>query len=215
MTMSGHASIPWPELKRPLIAILRGIRPDEAEAVAAALIEAGFEAIEIPLNSPDPFVSIETAAKLAPGHCLIGAGTVLAPDEVDALATAGGRLVVSPNVDTRVIARAVTHDMVSMPGIFTATEALLALRAGASGLKFFPVSALGPGGITAIRAVLPDGVAICAVGGISEADFAAYAAAGIRCFGLGSSLYRPGASAADVGARARAAIAAYDAAFGR
>ena len=214
MTMSGHASIPWSEMKRPLIAILRGIRPHEAEAVTAALIEAGFEAIEIPLNSPDPFASIETAAKLAPGRCLIGAGTVLAPEQVDALAAAGGRLMVSPNVEPQVIARATAHGMVSMPGIFTATEALLALRAGASGLKFFPVSALGPGGITAIRAVLPESVAICAVGGISEADFAAYAAAGIRCFGLGSSLYRPGASAADVGAKARTAIAAYDAAFG-
>jgi len=215
MTMSGHASIPWPELKRPLIAILRGIRPDEAAPVAAALIEAGFEAIEIPLNSPDPFVSIEKVATLAPGYCVIGAGTVLAPEQVNALAAAGGRLMVSPNVDPQVIARATAHGMITMPGVFTATEALLALGAGASGLKFFPASVLGPGGITAIRAVLPEGAAICAVGGISEADFAAYAAAGIRCFGLGSSLYRPGASAADVGARARAAIAAYDAAFGR
>jgi len=208
-------AVPWPELKRPLIAILRGIRPDEAEAIVAALIEAGFEAIEIPLNSPNPFASIETAAKLAPGHCLIGAGTVLAPEQVDALAAAGGRLMVSPNVDPQVIARAAAHGLVSMPGIFTATEALLALGAGASGLKFFPASVLGPGGIAAIRAVLPEGVAICAVGGISEADFAAYAAAGIRSFGLGSSLYGPGASAADVGGKARAAIAAYDAAFGR
>jgi 2-dehydro-3-deoxyphosphogalactonate aldolase len=179
------------------------------------LIDAGFQAIEIPLNSPDPFRSIEKAVRLAPAHCLIGAGTVLAPEEVDALAAAGGRLVVSPNIDARVIARAAAHGMITMPGVFTATEALLAIGAGASGLKFFPASVLGARGIAAIRAILPGGVEISAVGGISEADFVAYALAGIRSFGLDSSLYRPGASAAEVGAKARAAIAAYDAVFGR
>jgi 2-dehydro-3-deoxyphosphogalactonate aldolase len=213
--MPDRTAAPWPALKRSLIAILRGIRPDEVEAIVAAVIDAGFQAIEIPLNSPDPFRSIEKAVRLAPAHCLIGAGTVLAPDEVDALAAAGGRLVVSPNVDARVIARAAAHGMITMPGVFTATEALLAMGAGASGLKFFPASVLGARGIAAIRAILPGGVEISAVGGISEADFVAYAEAGIRGFGLGASLYRPGASAVDVGAKARVAIAAYDAVFGR
>jgi 2-dehydro-3-deoxyphosphogalactonate aldolase len=206
---------PWPVLRRSLVAILRGISPADAEAVVSALIEAGFEAIEIPLNSPDPLVSIETAAKLAPPDCLIGAGTVLDPEDVDRLADAGGRLMVSPNVDPAVIARATGRGMITMPGVFTATEALQAARAGASALKFFPASLLRPAGITAIRAVLPPDLEIGAVGGVSEADFADYARAGIRTFGLGSSLYRPGASAAETGNKAQAAIQAYDAAFGR
>ena len=207
--------VPWPHLKRSLVAILRGIQPGEAEGIVAALIEAGFEAIEIPLNSPYPFISIAKAAKLAPPGCLIGAGTVLTLDDVDRLADSGGRLMVSPNVAPEVIARASGHGMVTMPGVFTATEALLAVSAGASALKFFPASVLGAAGINAIRAVLPAGLEIGAVGGVSEADFSAYAAAGIRTFGLGSSLYRPGASAADVGTKAQAVITAYDTVFGR
>jgi 2-dehydro-3-deoxyphosphogalactonate aldolase len=202
-------------MKRSLVAILRGIRTDEVEPVVSALIERGFEAIEIPLNSPDPFASIEKAAKLAPPGCLIGAGTVLTPDQVDKLAEAGGRLMVSPNTAPEVIARACAHGMVTMPGVFTATDAFLAIGAGASALKFFPASVLGPAGIAAIRAVLPGDMEIGAVGGVSEADFASYAAAGLRTFGMGSSLYRPGASAADVGNKARAIIMAYDAVYGR
>ncbi len=209
------ARIPWPDLRRSLVAILRGIRPEETEAVVGALIEAGFEAIEIPLNSPDPFLSIERAAKLAPPGCLIGAGTVLEAGDVDRLAASGGRLMVSPNVEPDVIVRASQHGMITMPGVFTATEALLAIRSGASALKFFPASVLGVDGIKAIRAVLPPAVVVGAVGGVSEADFAAYGEAGIRTFGLGSSLYRPGASAEEVGRKARAAIAAYDKIFGR
>jgi 2-dehydro-3-deoxyphosphogalactonate aldolase len=207
--------IPWPHLQRSLVAILRGVRPDEVEPIVSALIEAGFEAIEIPLNSPDPFSSIEIAAKLAPPGCLIGAGTVLKADEVDRLAEAGGRLMVSPNVAPEVIARASARGMITMPGVFTATEALLAVNAGASALKFFPASVLGAAGINAIRAVLPGGMEIGAVGGVSEADFTAYAAVGIRTFGMGSSLYRPGASAGDVGNKARAIVAAYDTVFAR
>lgn len=203
----------WPRLKRSLVAILRGVRPDEIEGIAAALVEEGFEALEIPLNSPDPFASIEKAVRLAPAGCLVGAGTVLDVDDVDRLADVGGRLMISPNVEPAVIARASGHGMVSMPGVFTATEALAAARAGASALKFFPASVLGPAGIRAVRAVLPPELEIGAVGGVSEADFAAYAAAGIRTFGLGTSLYRPGMGADEVGARARAAVAAYDAAF--
>jgi 2-dehydro-3-deoxyphosphogalactonate aldolase len=207
--------IAWPRLNRSLVAILRGLRPAEAESIVSVLIEAGFEAIEIPLNSPDPFTSIATAAKLAPAGCLIGAGTVLTPEEADRLADAGGRLMVSPNVAPEVIARASARGLITMPGVFTATEALLAVKSGASALKFFPASVLGAAGINAIRAVLPAEMEIGAVGGVSEADFAAYAAVGIRTFGLGSSLYRPGASAADVANKARAVVAAYDTIFAR
>lgn len=206
--------VEWPSLKRPLVAILRGIRPEETASVVDALSDAGFEAIEIPLNSPEPFRSIEIGAQRAPADCLIGAGTVLTVGEVDRLAGAGGRLMVSPNVDAAVIRAATGKGMVTMPGVFTATEALLAASAGASALKFFPASVLGPSGINAIRAVLPKGLEIGAVGGVSERDFVAYAKAGIRTFGLGSSLYKPGASAAEIGVKARAVIAAYDAAFG-
>lgn len=203
----------WPKLKRDLVAILRGMRPDEAEGVAGALIDAGFEAIEIPLNSPEPFRSIEKVAKMAPSNCLIGAGTVLDTASVVRLADAGGRLMVSPNVEPAVIRHAASRGMVTMPGVFTATEALSALGAGASGLKFFPASVLGPGGIAAIRAVLPSGTVIAAVGGVGNGDFAAYAAQGIRAFGLGSSLYKPGLTAEEVAARARDAVAAYDLVF--
>ena len=212
--MADERAMPWPELKRSMVAILRGVRPDEIEAVAAALFDAGFEVIEVPLNSPEPFVSIEKAVKLAPANCLIGAGTVLEAAAVDRVADAGGRLVVSPNVVPQVIARAAKHRMVSMPGVFTATEALLAIGSGASGLKFFPASVLGPSGIKAIRAILPDGIEISAVGGVSESDFVGYAAVGIRTFGLGTSLYQPGSSAEAIGKKARATVAAYDAAFG-
>lgn len=206
--------IAWPKLTRDLVAILRGLRPEEAPAIVGALVEAGFEAIEVPLNSPDPFRSIEAARRLAPEGVLIGAGTVLSVEEVDRLNDAGGNLLVSPNVDPAVIARAGRHGMITMPGVFSPTEALAAVSAGASALKFFPASVLGPKGIKAIMAVLPDGVPVGAVGGVSERDFAAYAAAGVRTFGLGSSLYRPAAPAAEVATRARATVAAYDAVFG-
>ena len=203
-------SVPFPAMKRPLVAILRGVKPDEAEGIVSALIEAGMTAIEIPLNSPDPFRSIETAAKQAPAGILIGAGTVLTADDVDRLHDVGGKLMVSPNVDTQVLARAHERGMVTMPGVFTPTEALLAARAGASSLKFFPASVLGASGIAAIRAVLPAGVMIAAVGGVSDQNFAEYVKAGVTAFGLGSSLYKPGMTAADVAARAKATIAAYD-----
>lgn len=205
----------WPRLSRELVAILRGLKPEEAPGVVTALLEAGFEAIEVPLNSPEPFRSIEIARGLAPDNVLIGAGTVLTVEEVDRLRDAGGNLLVSPNVEPAVIERAAGYGMVTMPGVFTPTEALAALRAGASALKFFPASVLGPSGIKAIRAVLPPDVPVGAVGGVSESDFAAYYAVGVRTFGLGSSLYKPGASAAEVAQKARAAVAAYDDVFGR
>ncbi|HEY9213004.1 MAG TPA: 2-dehydro-3-deoxy-6-phosphogalactonate aldolase [Ancylobacter sp.] len=202
-------------MRRSLVAILRGISPHEAEPVIAALIEEGFEAIEIPLNSPDAFTSIAAAVKLAPPGVLIGAGTVLEIEDVDRLNGVGGRLMVSPNVDPAIIRRAGSHGMVTMPGVLTPTEAIMAVKAGASGLKFFPANLIGPAGIQAISVVLPDGIEIGAVGGVSDKDFPAYASAGIRTFGLGSSLYRPGMVASEVRAKARATIAAYDAIFGK
>lgn len=205
---------PWPAFQRDLVAILRGLGPDEAEAVVEALIEEGFEAVEIPLNSPQPFHSIERVARRFGGQTLIGAGTVLTPDDCRRLAEAGGRLMVSPNTDPAVIEAACAQGLIALPGAFTPSEALLALRSGAAALKFFPASVLGPAGIAAIRAVLPPETSLCAVGGVSEANFADYAKVGIRAFGLGSSLYKPGDSAASVRERARRAIQAYDEVFG-
>lgn len=205
--------VPWPKLERQLVAILRGIRPEESAEIVAALVDAGFEAIEIPLNSPDPFRSIEIARDVAPANCLVGAGTVLSIADVEKLDAAGGTLMVSPNVDASVIGCATGLGMVTMPGVFTPTEALAAAKAGASALKFFPASVLGPSGISAIRAVLSENLPVAAVGGVSETSFADYARVGIGCFGLGSSLYKAGRSASKVRERARKAAAAYDAVF--
>ena len=202
--------VPFPPMKRPLIAILRGLKPEEAEGVVSVLIESGFTAIEIPLNSPDPFRSIAIAVKKASSEVLIGAGTVLTPQAVEQLHDVGGRLMVSPNVDPEVIASARERGMVTMPGVFTATEALLAAKAGASGLKFFPAGILGASGISAIRAVLPADLMIAAVGGISDKNFAEYTKTGVHAFGLGTSLYKPGMTVVEVAARAKASILAYD-----
>jgi len=206
-------SAAFPGLRRSLVAILRGLRPDEALAAGSALFEAGIEAIEVPLNSPEPFRSIESLVRSLPPAALVGAGTVLTPADVERLDRAGGRLLVSPNVDAGVLARAGTFGMVTMPGVFTATEAFLALSAGASALKFFPASVLGAKGIAAIRTVLPAGTVVAAVGGVSERDFADYGKAGIRTFGLGSSLYSPGMDVALLRRKAAAAVTAWDAAF--
>ena len=206
--------IPFPPMKRPLIAILRGIKPEETADIVGALIETGFTAIEIPLNSPEPFRSIKIAAKMAPADCLIGAGTVLTIEDVDRLDGAGGKLLVTPNVEPAIISRARDKGMVTMPGVFTATEALSAARAGATGLKFFPAGVLGASGMTAIRAVLPPELVIAAVGGVSDKNFADYTKAGILAFGLGTSLYKPGMTAAEVAERAKATIYAYDEAIG-
>jgi 2-dehydro-3-deoxyphosphogalactonate aldolase len=204
-----NATAPFPTLGRGLVAILRGLKPEEALDVGAAIFGAGIEAIEVPLNSPDPFRSIEALAKALP-KALVGGGTVVRAEDVDRLNDAGGRLLVSPNIDADVMDRAAVHGMVTMPGVFTPTDAFLALRLGASALKFFPASVLGPGGIAAIRAVLPRDARVGVVGGVSEADFDAYAKVGVQLFGLGSSLYKPGMTAAAAGERARAAVAAWD-----
>jgi 2-dehydro-3-deoxyphosphogalactonate aldolase len=206
-------SAPWPQMKRELVAILRGLQPEEALEVAGALVGAGFEAIEIPLNSPDPFSSIEAVSREFGGDVLVGAGTVLSRENVDRLNDAGGRLLVSPNIDPPVMARAAEHGMVTMPGVFSPTEALAALAAGASGLKFFPASVLGAVGIKAISAVLPDDTVIGAVGGVSELDFDTYGSNGIRVFGLGSSIYRPGMPVDEIAARARRTVEAWDLVF--
>lgn len=203
-------AIPWPKVKRSLVAILRGIRPDEAEAIVETLIEAGFEMIEVPLNSPDPFVSIERLSKRFGRDCWIGAGTVLTAADCARVSDAGGRLMVSPNIDADVMAMALKRQMITMPGVFSPTEAFFALRCGASALKFFPASVLGPAGIAAQLAVLPKETVIGAVGGVSDKNLAAYWAAGVRALGLGSSLYRPGMTAAEVRATALASVEAFD-----
>jgi 2-dehydro-3-deoxyphosphogalactonate aldolase len=205
----------WASMERKLVAILRGITPEEVAEVVSGLIQTGFHAIEIPLNSPDPFKSIEMAARLVKdvdvGECLIGAGTVLTVEDASSVKAAGGNLVVSPNANPAVIAAAVEQGMICLPGVFTPTEAHAALAAGAHGLKFFPASLLGPEGIAAIKVILPQGTEICAVGGVEPQHFAAYSKAGVQGFGLGSCLYKPGMSVQDIMARAQAAIAAFDA----
>ncbi|MBB1248710.1 2-dehydro-3-deoxy-6-phosphogalactonate aldolase [Rhizobium sp. G21] len=206
--------IPFPDMKYPLVAILRGLTPTETPAAIEALLNAGFRAIEIPLNSPEPFRSIEIAAKMAPADALIGAGTVLTEEDVDRLEDAGGRLFVSPNVDAPVLSRAVSKGMVTLPGVFTPTEALAAAKIGATGLKFFPAGVLGAVGINAIKAVLPKDLLLAAVGGVSDENFGEYAKIGIKAFGLGSSIYKEGMDAADIARRANTTIDAYRRVFG-
>lgn len=199
-------------MDRPLIAILRGVTPTEAAGMAAALIDAGITKIEVPLNSPDPFDSIRTMAAAHGADALIGAGTVLSTSDVGRVAQAGGKLIVSPNCDQRVIAASKAADMQSWPGVMTPTECFAALKAGADGLKIFPASLLGPDGIKAIRAVLPPGTQVYAVGGAGAENFADWMAASADGFGIGSALYKPGFTVAEVAARARDMVAAFDAA---
>ena len=198
--------------QRPLIAILRGIEPKEAAQVLESLLAAGIGLIEVPLNSPRPLESIRIMAEAAEDRAWIGAGTVLTVEEVGAIAAAGGGFIVSPNVNPAVIRETKAKRLGSFPGVFTASEALAAIAAGADGLKFFPANLLGPEGIKAIGVVLPKTIPLMAVGGVDAANIAAYRKAGVTGFGLGSNLYKPGMGAAEVGKRARAIVAAYDAA---
>ena len=192
----------------PLIAVLRGITPEEMPDVAGALYDAGFRVLEVPLNSPRPFASIALLAQRHGDDCLVGAGTVIEVADVARVRDAGGRLVVMPHADTAVVRAAKAAGLVCVPGVATPTEAFAALAAGADGLKMFPAEALPPAALKAWRAVLPKQVLVFAVGGIRPETMAPYWAAGAAGFGTGSNLYRPGATPADV----RAAAAAFAAA---
>ncbi len=201
-------------MSRPLIAILRGITPDEAVPICAVLIDAGITKIEVPLNSPTPFESIKRMVDAHGNDALIGAGTVLSTDDVGRVAQVGGKLIVSPNCDQRVIVATKNAGMQSWPGVMTPTECFEALKWGADGLKVFPASLLGPDGIKAIRAVLPPGTQVYAVGGAGADNFAEWMAASADGFGIGSALYKPGLTVAEVAARAKDMVAAYDEAAG-
>ncbi|SFR76892.1 2-keto-3-deoxy-phosphogalactonate aldolase [Stenotrophomonas maltophilia] len=188
----------------PLVAILRGLTPQEAPAIGAALAEAGFHILEVPLNSPQPLQSIELLAKQLGDRCLVGAGTVLSTAQVQDVKNAGGRLVVMPHADVEVIAAAHASGMVCTPGVATPTEAFAALRAGADALKLFPAEQLPPPVLKAWSSVLPPGTRLLPVGGITPERMAAYRQAGAAGFGIGSALYAPKTLADDVARRARA-----------
>jgi 2-dehydro-3-deoxyphosphogalactonate aldolase len=205
MRMSGLLS----EGAAPIIAILRGLTAMDAVAVGTALIDAGIRMIEVPLNSPDPLSSIARLHHHFGRHALIGAGTVLSVKAVDAVAEAGGRLIVSPNVDAGVIARAVELELEPLPGFLSATEAFSAIRAGASRLKLFPAGSVSRSHVKAIREILPGDIEIWAVGGTGAHDLAQWLDSGVRGIGVGGSLYKPGDSGEIVGQRARTLIEAW------
>jgi 2-dehydro-3-deoxyphosphogalactonate aldolase len=200
---------PWPD--PPLVAILRGVRPEEVEEIGLALVEAGLRAVEVPLNSPEPLTSIGRLARALAGRALVGAGTLRRAAEVAEVAAAGGRLIVTPHADPAIVRAAKAEGLLALPGVATPTEAFAMLDAGADGLKLFPAELLGPPVVKALRAVLPAGIRLVPVGGITPETMAAFRAAGARGFGLGSALYRPGAGPAEVAERARAFLAAWSA----
>lgn len=201
-------------MSRPLIAILRGVTPLEVSAITGELIEAGITRIEVPMNSPSALRSIEILAKAYSDVAQIGAGTVLTVETVIDVAKAGGKLIVSPNTDTNVIAATKLAGLDSYPGVMTPTECFAALGAGADGLKIFPASLLGTHGLKAIRAVLPTGTQVYAVGGADHTNFAEWMNASADGFGIGSALYKPGFTAGDVSTRAKAMVEAFDRAKG-
>lgn len=194
---------PWLQ-PLPLVAILRGLAPDEAVATGNAIADAGFRVLEVPLNSPQPFDSIALLANALGKDLLVGAGTVMTPAQVEAVANAGGRLIVMPHADTAVIRAAKAAGLLCVPGVATPTEAFAALAAGADGLKLFPAEQFSPAVLKAWRAVLPRDVAVLPVGGIAPDNMAPWLAAGAAGFGIGSSLYAPGRSLDDTAQRARA-----------
>jgi 2-dehydro-3-deoxyphosphogalactonate aldolase len=205
MTSRFHAAL----AKLPLVAILRGVTPEEAPDIAEPLLEENFEFIEIPLNSPEPLKSIAAVRRMAPSRIFVGAGTVLTVAEVEAVAKAGGDLVVTPNTNADVIARAKALGLVCLPGAATPTEAFAALAAGADGVKAFPAEMISPAAVKAWRAVLPKGAPILPVGGITPDNMAPYVKAGAAGFGLGSALYKPGDDAMATRAKAAAFRAAW------
>lgn len=193
----------------PLVAILRGLDPDNAVAVGTALLESGFRTLEVPLNRPGALQCIAVLARMMPADALVGGGTMLTLEDVEAVHSVGGRLMVSPNCDVTVIARAVELGMLCAPGVATPTEAFAALKAGAHALKLFPAEMIGFGGIKAFKSVLPAGTELWPVGGITPESMAPWRAAGATGFGIGSQLYTPGASAKEVLARGRLYIEAW------
>jgi 2-dehydro-3-deoxyphosphogalactonate aldolase len=197
--------------RMPLVAILRGLTPEDAQAVGAALVEAGFTTLEVPLNRPGALQCIETLVRTMPFDVLVGGGTMLTVADVKAVHAAGGRLMVSPNCDAQVIARAVSLGMLCAPGIATPTEAFAALQAGAQVLKLFPADMVGHGGLKALKSVLPADTDLFPVGGITPESMAAWVKAGATGFGIGSQLYAPGTAATEVAVRARGYVAAWQA----
>lgn len=193
----------------PIVAILRGITPDEAEAIGGALADAGIRIMEVPLNSPDPLESIARLARAFGDSCLTGAGTVLSADAVASVASAGGQLIVTPNSDSSVIARAIALGMETMPGFVTPTEAFAAISAGATRLKLFPAVSMGPTHLKAVRDVLPPSVQIWAVGGTGADNLAAWLDSGAAGVGVGGGLFRPGDTATMVAERARRLVTAW------
>lgn len=198
-------------MSRPIIAILRGIQPDEAVEIGRSLINAGIDRVEVPLNSPDPLRSIALLSEAFGDHALIGAGTVLTPQHVRDVRAAGGRLIVSPNFDPEVVAETKALGLQSWPGVYTATECFAALKAGADGLKMFPAFKLGTDGLKALRDVLPRDTKVFAVGGVGKEDIAQWMAAGADGFGIGGALYKPGTTATQIATKAAEFVAAFDA----
>ena len=194
-----------------LIAILRGVRPDEAKAVGQVLYDAGFRVIEVPLNSPDPYTSIRTLRDSLPADCLIGAGTVLTPEQVEQVKAAGGQVIVMPHSDAKVLRAAKAAGLYLSPGVATPTEAFAALAEGADVLKLFPAEQMGPVVIKAWLAVLPQGTLLLPVGGINPDNMQVFTDAGAKGFGLGSGLFKPGMTVDQIASRAQAYVAAWKA----
>jgi len=197
--------------KNGLIAILRGLRPQEAAAIGEVLYQAGFRVIEVPLNSPEPYESIRILRNLLPADCLIGAGTVLTPEQVEQVKAAGGQVIVMPHSDPRVLRAARAAGLYLSPGVATPTEAFAALAEGADVLKMFPAEQMGPAVVKAWLAVLPAGTLLIPVGGITPDNMRPFVEAGVSGFGLGSGLFKPGLSADETALRAKAYVQAWNA----